>query len=110
MEKSLELFLRNKNIVNQNYGLVENNPRRFMTNGIWCTEYTIHLNIKISGLNLRGKIRNYENGIVETRLVFGTYGDYNISEQDYNRREKIINHISKNGATYFEEPPIKWFN
>jgi|LakMenE01Jun11ns_1017448.scaffolds.fasta_scaffold9800335_2 hypothetical protein len=110
MEKSLELFLRNKNIVDQNYALIEKNPRRFMTQGVWCTEYTIHLNIKISGLNVRGKIRNYENGEVETKLVFSTYGDNHISEYDYNRREKIIEHISKNGATYFEEPPIKWFN
>jgi len=110
MEKSLELFLRNKNVVSQNYALVENNPRRFMTQGIWCTEYTIYLNIQIFGLDLRGKIKNYENGIVETRLVFSTYGDYYISEESYKRREKIIEHIKKYGATYHEEPPIKWFN
>ena len=111
MEKSLELFLRNKNLVSQNYAIVEDNPRRFMTKDIlWCTEYTIHINISVCGLNLRGKIRNYQDGTVETILVFSTYGDFNISEYDFERREKIINHIKKHGAIYFEEPPIKWFN
>jgi hypothetical protein len=110
MQKELELFLRNKNLFTQNYGIVENNPRRFMTGGLWVTEYTIHLNIQIFGLDLRGKIRNLEDGTVETKLVFSTYGDYYISEESHKRRGKIIDQIKKYGAIYQEEPPIKWFN
>ena len=110
MEKSLELFLRNKNVVNQNYALIEKNPYRFMRNGIWVSKYVVHLCTNISGLDLRGYIENYENGTVETKLVFSTYGDYHLSAEEIKRRDKIVGHITKYGAMYQEEPSIKWFN
>lgn len=110
MQKELELLLRNKNIVNQNNALLEKNPRRFMRQGIWVTEYTVHIYNTIAGLSLRGKITHYENGTVEKNLVFSTYGDLRISDEEISRREKVINHIKKYGAMYQEEPPIKWFN
>lgn len=110
MEKSLELFLRNKNVVNQTNVTVEKNPYRFMRQGLWVTQYIAHINTYISGLSLRGLIEEYENGTVETKLIFSTYGDYHLSPEDYKRREKIINHISKYGAVYKEETPIRWFN
>ena len=110
MEKSLELFLRNKNVVNQNFSILEKNPYKYMSKGLWVTEYRVHLLTKISGLSLLGIIKNYENGTVEISLTFSTYGDLRISDESYNRREKIIAHIVKHGAVYFEEPPIKWFN
>jgi hypothetical protein len=110
MKKELELFLRNKNLVNQNYTITEKHPYRFMRNGVWVTQYIIHISTYISGLSLRGLIENYENGTTETKLVFSTYGDYHISPEEIQRREKIIAHIKKYGATYKEETPIKWFN
>lgn len=109
MKKELEMYLRNARIINQ-HCITEINPRRFMRGGIWCTEYTVHINSLISGLSLRGKIANYENGIVEKSLVYSTYGDYHLSSEEIQRREKNINHITKYGATYQEEPPIRWFN
>lgn len=110
MEKSLELFLRNKNLVSQNYATCEKYPYRFMRNGIWVTQYIVHLNIYVSGLSLRGLIENYEDGKVETKLVFSTYGDYHLSAEEIKRRDKIAGHITKYGATYKEETPIRWFN
>jgi len=110
MEKSLELYLRNARIINQKNCILQNNPRRFMRGGVWCTEYTVHINTLISGLLLRGKILNFEDGRVETNLVFSTYGDYHLTSEEIQRREKNIAHIKKYGATYFEEPPIRWFN
>lgn len=109
MKRELELYLRNERVINQN-PILENNPRRFMRQGQWCTEYTLHINTLISGLCLRGKITNYEGGEVETKLVFSTYGDYHLSSEEIQRREKNINHITKYGATYEEEPRIRWFN
>lgn len=110
MQKELELFVKNKNVVNQQSAILQKNPYRYMSKGLWVTEYRVHLLTKISGLSLLGIIKNYENGTVEISLTFSTYGDLRISDESYNRREKIINHIKKYGATYFEEPPIKWFN
>lgn len=109
MQNALELFLRNKNVVSQNHTTIEKYPYRFMRNGIWVTQYVVHLNTYISGLSLRGIIENYENGEVETKLVFSTYGDYHISTEEIKRREKIISHITKHGAVYKEETPIRWF-
>jgi hypothetical protein len=109
MKKELELFLRNKNVVSQNHVTVEKNPYRFMRQGLWVTQYITHINIFISGLSLRGLIEAYEDGTVETKLVFSTYGDYHLSEESYKRREKIISHITKHGAVYKEETPIRWF-
>ena len=110
MKKELELFLRNDKIVSQANCVVERNPFRFMRNGLWCTEYTIHLNTYVTGLSLKGKITHYENEIVETELVFSTYGEYHLSHQDLKRREKIISYITKHGATFLVEPPVRWFN
>lgn len=110
MKKELELFLRNKNVVSQNNVTIEKYPYRFMRGGVWVNQHIVHLNTFVSGLSLRGLIENYENGIVETKLVFSTYGDYHLSSEEIERREKIINHISKYGAEYKEETPIKWFN
>ena len=110
MKKELELFLRNAKVISQNYGIIENNPLRYMRQGVWCTEYTIYLATYISGLSIRGIVKNYEDGNVETKLVFSTYGDFHLSSEEIQRREKIINHISKYGATYKEETPIRWFN
>ena len=109
MKKELELFLRNANVVSQNYGICENHPYRFMRNGTWVTQHIVHLAVYVSGLSLRGLIENYENGAVETRLVFSTYGDFHLSSEEIQRREKFVNHISKYGATYKEETPIRWF-
>lgn len=110
MRHELELFLRNAKVINQNFSILEKNPYRFMRNGVWVTQYIIHVNNYVSGLSLRGIIENYENGVVETKLVFSTYGDLRISDEEISRREKIIAHIKKYGATYQEEPPIRWFN
>jgi hypothetical protein len=109
MKRELELYLRNERVINQNC-FTERNPRRFMRDGVWVTQYTVHINTYISGLSLRVLIEAYEDGVVETKLVYSTYGDYHISYEDYKRREKHIAHISKYGATYKEEPPIRWFN
>ena len=110
MTKELELFLRNERIVNQESAILERNPYKYMSKGLWVTEYRVHLLTKISGLSLLGIIKNYENGTVEISLTFSTYGDLRISNESYKRRESIIQYIVKYGATYFEEPPIKWFN
>ena len=110
MQKELELFLRNKNVISQNNVTVEKYPYRFMRYGVWITQYIVHINIFIAGLSLRGLIEAYEDGTVETKLVFSTYGDYHLSEESYKRREKIISHITKHGAEYKEEPKINWFN
>lgn len=110
MQKQLELFLRNKNIINQTNSLVEKNPRKFMRAGQWVTEYTVHIYNTIAGLSLRGKIYNYENGTVETQLVYSCYGDLRISEQEYQRRSNIMGHLKTYGAIYEVEPPIRWFN
>lgn len=109
MQKELELFLRNKNVISQNHAIVEKNPYRFMRNGVWITQYIVHINIFVEGLSLRGLIEAYEDGTVETKLVFSTYGDYNLSPEEIERREKIVSYISKYGATYKEETPIRWF-
>jgi hypothetical protein len=110
MQKQLELFLRNANVVNQKNCLVEKNPRKFMRAGMWVTEYTVHIYNTISGLSLRGKIYNYADGRVETCLYYSCYGDLRISEQEYQRRSNIMGHIKTYGAIYEIEPPIKWFN
>jgi hypothetical protein len=109
MKRELELYLRNERVINQNC-FTERNPRRFMRDGVWVTQYTVHINTLIAGLCLRGKITNYEGGEVETNLVFSTYGDYHLSLEEIQRREKHIQHIKKYGAVYYEEPPIRWFN
>ena len=110
MKKELELFLRNKNLVNQNYTITEKHPYRFMRGNIWVTQYIVHINIFVAGLTLRGLIEAYEDGTVKTKLVFSTHGDYHISTEEIKRREKIISHITKYGARYKEETPIRWFN
>lgn len=110
MQKELELFLRNARIVNQSNSLVEKNPRKFMRMGEWVTQYTVHINTNIVGLSLRGKIYNYEGGRVETFLVYSCYGDLWISEQEDQRRSKIMGHLKTYGAMYEIEPPIRWFN
>jgi hypothetical protein len=110
MQKSLELFLRNKNVVNQTNCLIEKNPRKFMRGGIWVTEYTVHLYNTIAGLSLRGKIYHYADGRVETCLYYSCYGDYRLTFDEVKRRSDIMGHIKKYGAIYEDEPPIKWFN
>jgi hypothetical protein len=110
MQKQIELFLRNANVVSQNHVIVEKYPYRFMRTGVWVTQYILHINTFVAGLSLRGLIENYENGEVQTKLVYSTYGDYHLSSEEIQRREKIINHISKYGAMYKEETPIRWFN
>ena len=110
MQKELELFLRNAKIVNQTNCITERNPYRFMRGGVWVTKWVIRLNTKIYGLSLTGFIENYENGIVETKLMFSTYGNWHISQKAFERREKIIKFLVKHGATYLYETPIKWFN
>ena len=110
MQKELELFLGNKNVVNQTNCLVEKNPRKFMRGGIWVTEYTVHIYNTIAGLSLRGKIYNYADGRVETSLVYSCYGDLRISQEEYQRRSNIMGHLKNYGGMYEVEPPIKWFN
>ena len=110
MKRELELFLRNAKLISQNNVTVEKYPYRFMRQGLWVNQHIIHLNVFIAGLSLRGLIESYDDGTVETKLVFSTYGDYHLSSEEIQRREKIINHISKNGAIYKEETPIRWFN
>jgi hypothetical protein len=110
MKKELELFLRNANVVSQNYVTLEKNPYRFMRNGVWISKYIVHLNVFISGLAVRGEIENDEYGNVEIKLIYSFYGDYNISREGYDRREKFVRHLKKYGAEYKEEPKINWFN
>ena len=100
MRHELELFLRNENVVNQNYAICEKYPYRFMRNGIWVNQHIVHLAVYVSGLSIRGLIENYENGEVETSLVFSTYGDFHLTLEEIKRREKIMYHLSKFGATY----------
>lgn len=110
MKRELELFLRNARIVNQTNVIIEKHPYRFMRAGVWVTQYVVHIGTTIPGLNLRGLISNYADGVVETSLIFSCYGDYHLSAEEIKRREKIINHITSQGASYQEEPQIQWFN
>jgi acylphosphatase len=110
MKNELELYLKNANVISQTFSIIENNPLRYMKNGLWCTEYTIYLATYISGLSLRGIVKNYEDGRVEIFLTFSTYGDFHLTPEELKRREKHITHITKFGAIYKAEPQINWFN
>lgn len=109
MRHELELYLRNSKVVAQTYAVCEKYPYRFWRNGMWFSQYVVHLCTAISGLSLRGLIEVCEDGNVETKLVFSYYGDFYLTPEEFKLRDKHVNHLLKYGATYKEEPKINWF-